>query len=581
MSDKKVSWVSPELKRLYAYVTPHFGLLILAGIALGVNAGTSSLIATLLGKLTDLGFYQKDPMIILSAPLGLIGITVVFGLSNYLSAYWLGQATQKALITIRAEMFDRIIRWPFSSYQEYTSSQVGTKFMNEANQALASVTQSCVMIVKDSLQVVGLLGVLFYYNWQLSLVMIVVAPLFVGVLKYISKRSKKVVTSNQKSLATMVGVIQDAYTAQTLVKSNDAFKIEEEKFEKINSKIKSEQLRLVKLKAIATPMTQLISMIGVAIVVGAAMFEAQQGWITIGEFITFLSAMLLMRAPLNHLSGLNATFATMSAAASSLFEMMDVKPEEETGEKELKSCRGKIEFEHVCLTYPGASKEAVSEFNLTIQPGEHIALVGLSGSGKSSIISLLPRFWQPTSGTIKIDDTDYQTLTRASLREQMAFVTQDIFLFDDTIRANLSYGLDRVTEEDMFKALEAAALGDFVRQLPQGLDTPVGEFGGKLSGGQKQRLSIARAFLKDAKILIFDEATSALDSESEHKIKLALQTVAQGRTMITVAHRLSTIENADQIVVMESGKIVEIGNHSSLMASGGRYSKLVALQSLN
>lgn len=580
MSKKKISWVSPELKRLYRYVTPHYGLLLLAGIALSINAATSSLIATLLGKLTDLGFYEKDPWIVLAAPIGLIGITIVFGLSNYLSALWLGLASQKALITIRGEMFDRIIRWPFASYQGYTSSQVGTKFMNEANQALASVTHSCVMIVKDSLQVVGLLCVLFYYNWQLSAVMIVMAPLFVGALKYISKRSKKVVSSNQKSLAELVGVIQDAYTAQTLVKANDAYGIEEAKFNEVNGRIRAEQLRLVKLKAIATPVTQLISMMGVAVVVGVAMFEAQQGLITVGEFITFLSAMLLMRAPLNHLSGLNATFATMSAAATSIFEMMDVKPEDETGTKELTEAKGKIVFDRVSLTYPGASKKAVSDFNLTIQPGEHVALVGLSGSGKSSIISMLPRFWEPSEGTIYVDDNDYTRLTRASLRRNMAFVTQDIFLFDDTIRANLAYGIDALTDEKIYEALDAVALGDFIRQLPEGLDTPVGEFGGKLSGGQKQRLSIARAFLKNAQILIFDEATSALDSESEHKIKLALETVTKGRTTITVAHRLSTIEKADQIIVMENGQMVEQGNHQTLMAVGGRYAKLIKLQSL-
>lgn len=580
MSKKSVSWFSPELKRLYKYVTPHVGLLFLAAIALGVNAATSSLIATLLGKMTDLGFYEKDPRIILAAPLTLIGITVIYGLSNYLGDYWLGLASQKALIKIRGEMFDRIIRWPFASYQHYTTSQIGTKFMNEGNQALAAVTKSCVMIVKDSLQIVGLLGVLFYYNWQLSIVMLLMAPLLVSAMKFISKRSKKMVASNQKTWGRLIGVVQDAYTANKLVKANDAYAIEETKFNEVNRKIRTEQVHLVKLKAMSTPMTHVISMLGVAVVVSVAMFEAQQGLITVGEFITFLSAMLLMRDPLNHLSGLNATLATMSAAATSVFEMMDVKPEEETGTEELSDMKGKVTFDHVGLTYPSASKEAVSDFNLTIKPGEHVALVGLSGSGKSSIINMLPRFWEPTSGKICVDDIDYTQVTRESLRRHIAFVTQDIVLFDDTIRANLAYGLKAVTDEQIYAALDAAALGDFVRQLPEGLDTPVGEFGGKLSGGQKQRLSIARAFLKDARILIFDEATSALDSESEHKIKLALETVTKGRTTITVAHRLSTIENADQIIVMENGRIVEQGTHQSLMSLNGRYAKLVQLQSL-
>lgn len=307
-------------------------------------------------------------------------------------------------------------------------------------------------------------------------------------------------------------------------------------------------LRATKIGAVGTPSTQLIGMAGVAVVLAVAMAEVQHGLMTMGDFVTFLTAMLLMMPPLRRISGLNATIVTMTVAAQSIFATLDEAEEADTGTTILANVKGNVVFEHVSMRYPGADHDAVTDFNLTVAPGETVALVGTSGSGKSTLVNLLPRFWNPTAGRILMDGVDTQTVTLASLRKQIAVVSQDVMLFDGTIRENLIYGTPDATEEAVEAAIEAAALKDFVASLPVGLNTPVGEAGNKLSGGQKQRISIARALLKNAPLLILDEATSALDAESEQAVKTALAHLMKGRTTFMVAHRLATVENADQIV---------------------------------
>ena len=319
-------------------------------------------------------------------------------------------------------------------------------------------------------------------------------------------------------------------------------------------------------------------MAGVAVVVAFALFEAQQGLLTVGEFITFLSAMLLLMPPLQHLAGLNATFTSVSVAAQSVFSLIDTPEETDSGTESLEHAHGEITFTEVHMSYPGSANEALAGISFSVAAGEHVALVGHSGSGKSTAVNLVPRFWNVSSGSVKIDNIDVRDLTLSSLRHQISVVSQDVFLFDTSIRENVTYGLTGITDEDVKAAIEAAALTEFVQSLPQGLDTRVGENGNLLSGGQKQRVSIARALLKNAPILILDEATSALDSESEQKIKVALDCLMKGRTCLMVAHRFSTIENADRIIVMDQGRIVEEGTPDALIAKNGIYAKLKALQ---
>lgn len=575
---KKVRWDDPALTRLFRYALPYKWQLVMASIWIVGAASMSSLTATLLGKLTDLGFYEKEPWVIAAAPATLIGVTLLYAVSTVMSTYLLTKISQSMLVTLRTELFARILHWPFSNYQSHSTGLVCSKFVNEANIALGGAVSAAIILVRDSLQIIALFAVLFWQNWQLTLVALVVGPVGALIMRAISQRTKRIVKASQAAIAGILSRVQESYKAERLVKISDTYDFEMDRFRPINQKIRRTELKRQVMQGLGTPVTQVITMSGVAVVVAYALFEAQAGRLTIGEFITFLSAMMLLMPPLQHLAGLNATFASISVAAKSIFDTMDEAVEEDKGTVELKNVKGAIEFKDVRFTYPGTTREAIKGVTLSVRPGEHVALVGLSGSGKSSMVNLVPRFWSVTSGAVTVDGVNVEDCTLASLRDHIAVVSQNVILFDTTVRENIAYGMPEVSEAAIEKAVEAAALTEVVEALPKGLDTPVGEAGGLLSGGQKQRISIARALLKDAPILILDEATSALDSESENQIKEALETLMKGRTCLTVAHRLSTIDRADRIVVMQDGVIVEEGMPAELMEKGGAYARMVRLQ---
>ncbi len=575
---KKVRWDDPALTRLFRYAMPYKWQLVMASVWIVGAASMSSLTATLLGKLTDLGFYEKEPWVIAAAPATLIGVTLLYAVSTVMSTYLLTKISQSMLVTLRTELFARILHWPFANYQSHSTGLVCSKFVNEANIALGGAVSAAIILVRDSLQIIALFAVLFWQNWQLTLVALVVGPVGALIMRAISQRTKRIVKASQAAIAGILSRVQESYKAERLVKISDTYDFEMDRFRPINQKIRRTELKRQIMQGLGTPVTQVITMSGVAVVVAYALFEAQAGRLTIGEFITFLSAMMLLMPPLQHLAGLNATFASISVAAKSIFDTMDEAVEEDKGTVELKDVKGAIEFKDVHLTYPGTTREAIKGVTLSVRPGEHVALVGLSGSGKSSMVNLVPRFWSVTSGAVTVDGVNVEDCTLTSLRNHIAVVSQNVILFDTTIRENIAYGMPEVSEAAIEKAVEAAALTEVVAALPKGLDTPVGEAGGLLSGGQKQRISIARALLKDAPILILDEATSALDSESENQIKEALETLMKGRTCLTVAHRLSTIDRADRIVVMQDGEIVEEGAPAELLAKGGAYARMVRLQ---
>lgn len=573
---------NPYLMRLFRYLPPYKWYIAGAAAAMAAGGGASSLIALILGKLTDMGFYQQDPIVAVLAPIALIGVAALNGGSQYLSSYLLVRVSQSIMLEIRTLMFERISHWGDALFFKYRCAEVQAKFINEASTALSRAASVMTTMIRDSIQIVCLIGVLIYHNWKLTLVTFVVAPLLAAVLRWVSKRMKKLTTQTQQTFGELLGTIQESYQGERVVKIYDGYDYERDRFRAVNEKLKDLTLRTQRVEAAGTPLTQLIAMSGVSVVVVYALAQAQSGALTIGEFTTFLSAMLLLMPPIRHLSSLNGTTAAMTAAAESLFAMIDEEPEKDPGEKTLVDYRGAVRFENVGFSYPNTDKPAVKNFTLDVKPGEMIALVGSSGSGKSTLINLIPRFWAATSGEIYFDDVPQSELTLASLRRQIGLVSQEVTIFDDTIAGNIAYGCrDKVTREDIERAAEAAALTDFIATLPQGLDTPVGANGSMLSGGQRQRISIARAFLKNAPILLLDEATSALDTESERHIQKSLDSLLKGRTAFVVAHRLSTIVNADRIVVMREGEIVEIGTHEELLEKKGVYEHLYSIQFKN
>ena len=574
------SKLNPSLLRLVTYLKPHRGKIAMS-IVFMIGAGAaSSLIAMLLGKLTDVGFYDQEAWIVVAAPIALIFISVLHGGSMFMSNYLLGKTSQAVLVKLRGEIFHKILRWPAATYQKNSTGNITSKFIFEANVALSNASKSCIILVRDSVQVVALTCVLVWNNWMLAIVSLIIAPMIFKLLRYISKRMKTIMETYQASFASVLERVKEVYEGHRLVKLSDTYALEMDRFKRINDGVSKMMIDMTKVTSMGTPLTQLIFMSGVALVLAFAMFQISQGVITMGNFVTFLAALLLLMPPLRNLAGVNSGFVMMAVAAESIFATLDEADETDEGKVDLTTCKGDFVFEHVSMRYPNTKRDAVHEFNLEVKAGDCIALVGLSGSGKSTLVHMIPRFWNPTKGRILLDGIDIRDLKLESLRRHIAIVSQDVMIFDDTIRNNVLYGSPDATEAEVWKALEDASLADFVRTLPEGLDTVVGEGGSRLSGGQKQRLSIARAFLRNAPILILDEATSALDSENEMKIKGALVSLMKGRTTFMVAHRFSTIEHATKIVAMADGVVKEMGTRAELLEQNGLFAELLRLQSL-
>ena len=565
--------------RLLKYVWPYRAALAAAVVAMVVGGLADAALVKLTGPLIDELFVHKNRSLAVLLPLGIIAVFFVSGVASFTSGYANQWVSNKVILDLRREMFAKVLRLPPAYFDEVATAHLVTKFTNDVNNIAAASTTVLTVLVRDSVTIAALLAILLYSNWQLTLIAFLVIPPIALVVRIFSRRLRQMSRENQRSIGGIAEVLDESIANQRVVRVFGGQAYESARFEQASQRIRRFAMKHATAAAGTVPVTQLIVACAIAAIIYFAAGQAFGGASNVGSFIEFIAATGMLLQPLKRLTGVNEHVQKGLAAAESVFGLVDERAEEDRGTDVLERARGAIRFEEVTLSYRGAARPALEVVSLAIEPGETIALVGPSGGGKSSLIHLLPRFYHPDCGRITVDGHDIASLTLESLRRQISLVSQNVVLFNDTVAANIAYGRgERTSESDIVRASEAAHAMEFIRALPQGLHTEIGENGAKLSGGQRQRIAIARAILKDAPILLLDEATSALDTESERAVQAALEELMRGRTTIVIAHRLSTIEKADRIVVLSQGRIVESGNHRELLARAGMYAGLHRLQ---
>ena len=567
-------------KRLLSYALPYWKLFFLIIISMIVFAATDTGFAALMKPMLDGNFVEKDPDTIRMVPLALIALFLFRGVTGFISRYGMSWIGRNIIKHLRQDMYASLLALPSQYLDHNSGGKLLSLFTYDVEQIAEATTNVMTIIIRDSLTLLFLLVFMLWVSVPLTLLFLIMGPVIALVISYASKRFRESSRRIQASMGSLTQRVEETLSGLRLIKSYSAQRQQKNHFQEVNEMNRAHHLKMSLINNISTPLVQFIAACTLALVIYLASSEHYISHISVGEFVSFMTAMMLLMQPMKRLTNINVPLQKGIAAAGSVFSLIDEIPEADTGKERIKRSKGSITFNHVSFKYGQGDRHALVDLSLDIQPGESIAIVGRSGSGKSTLVQLLERFYSPDSGEILLDGLSLDHYQLEDLRKQFAVVSQDIILFNDTVSNNLAIGLtatDRLIEK-MIQATTSAHAIDFINQLPNKFETTVGDNGALLSGGQRQRLAIARAILKDAPILIMDEATSSLDAESERKVQEAIRPLMRGHTSIVIAHRLSTLQNADRIIVLEEGRLVEQGTHASLLTQNGVYADLYKLQ---
>ncbi|EGQ7757213.1 lipid A ABC transporter ATP-binding protein/permease MsbA [Vibrio vulnificus] len=566
-------------KRLWTFIRLYKSGLAVAVVALIINAVSDTYMVSLLKPLLDEGFGSAESDFLRTLPLLVFGLMFIRGISSFVSTYCLSWVSGNVVMQVRRMVFNHYMQMPVSYFDKEKSGSLLSRITYDSEQVSSATSQALVSIVREGTSIIGLLVLMFYNSWQLSLVLILVAPVVAWAIGFVSKRFRKISKNMQTTMGIVTSSAEQMLKGHKVVLSYGGQEVEKSRFDVVSNQMRQQSMKLITAQAAANPIIQMIASIAIVVVLYLASVDTIKDQLTPGTFTVVFSAMFGLMRPLKALTNVTSQFQRGMAAAQTLFVLVDLEPEKNTGTHSVARAKGEVNVKDISFTYEGAEKPALSHVSFDIPRGKTVALVGRSGSGKSTIANLFTRFYDVDSGEIQLDGVDIRDYELKNLRTQFALVSQNVHLFNDTIANNIAYAAgDKYSREDIERAAELAHAMEFISKMENGLDTMVGENGASLSGGQRQRVAIARALLRDAPVLILDEATSALDTESERAIQSALDELQKNKTVLVIAHRLSTIEKADQILVIDDGAVVERGSHAELIEKDGAYAQLHRIQ---